>query len=99
MATTGYVPRLVDAFVGELFEELPALLITGPRATGKTTTARRHAATVVRLDAEAEARAFHDDPDAALRALPTPVLLDERALSPAGQTSKAQAGLRIPGST
>jgi predicted AAA+ superfamily ATPase len=82
MGTTHYVPRLADAFVGELFEELPALLITGPRATGKTTTARRHAATVVRLDAEAEARAFHDDPDAALRALPTPVLLDEWQMVP-----------------
>ncbi len=53
------------------------LLITGPRATGKTTTARRHASTVVRLDVEAEAGAFEADPDAALRALPTPALLDE----------------------
>lgn len=27
----------------ELFAQLPALRLTGPRATGKTTTARRHA--------------------------------------------------------
>lgn len=82
MATPEYFPRLADARVSELFAELPALLITGPRATGKTTTARRHARTVVRLDVEAEAKAFQDDPDAALRALPTPVLLDEWQMVP-----------------
>lgn len=60
-----------------LFEELPALLITGPRATGKTTTGRRHATSLVRLDRPAEAAAFHADPDAALRAQTEPVLLDE----------------------
>jgi predicted AAA+ superfamily ATPase len=72
-----YIPRLADARLGELFAELPALLLVGPRATGKTTTARRHARTVVRLDSEAEAGAFRADPDVALRALQTPVLLDE----------------------
>jgi uncharacterized protein len=73
----GYIPRLADARLEELFAELPALLMVGPRATGKTTTARRHARTVVRLDREAEAGAFRADPDVALRALATPVLLDE----------------------
>jgi len=77
VSAAGYVPRLADARLGELFAELPALLIAGPRATGKTTTARRHARTVVRLDSEAEAGAFRADPDVALRALATPVLLDE----------------------
>ena len=51
--------------------------MTGPRATGKTTTAERHANTVVRLDRAAEAVAFEADPDAALRAQSEPVLLDE----------------------
>lgn len=51
--------------------------MTGPRATGKTTTAERHANTVVRLDRAAEAVAFEADPDAALRAQAEPVLLDE----------------------
>lgn len=72
-----YTPRLIDGWLRELFDELPALLITGPRATGKTTTAKRLAATVVRLDREREAGPFRDDPDAALRSLPEPVLLDE----------------------
>ena len=72
-----YTTRLIDAWLRELFDELPALLITGPRAAGKTTTAQRLAATVVRLDQPAEAEPFRDDPDAALRSLPEPVLLDE----------------------
>lgn len=68
---------MMDRRLPALFEELPALLITGPRATGKTTTARRHASSVVRLDRVAEAAAFHADPDAALGAQTEPVLLDE----------------------
>lgn len=52
-------------------------MLVGPRAAGKTTTASRYAATVVRLDEPAEAVAFRADPDAALRGLPEPVLLDE----------------------
>jgi uncharacterized protein len=72
-----YKPRLVDPLITTLLTELPALLLVGPRATGKTTSALRHAATVVRLDREAEAVAFRADPDAALRGLREPVLLDE----------------------
>lgn len=66
-----------DDVLATLIAQLPAVWITGPRATGKTTTAQRHAATVVRLDREAEAAAFRADPDVALRGLPEPVLLDE----------------------
>jgi uncharacterized protein len=75
--SSAYTPRLVDERLSELFRELPAVLVTGPRATGKTTTARHHAATIVRLDRPAEAAAFRADPDAALRAQTEPILLDE----------------------
>lgn len=75
--TAAYIPRLVDRTLADLFSELPAILLTGPRATGKTTTARRMARTVVRLDREPEAVAFRADPDAALAAMAEPVLLDE----------------------
>lgn len=74
---TAYRERAVDRLIGGLLVELPALLLVGPRATGKTTTAARHAATIVRLDRPAEAVAFRADPDAALRGLDEPVLLDE----------------------
>lgn len=76
-AGPGYIARLTDARLGELFTQLPAVLLVGPRAAGKTTSAVRLAKTVVRLDREAEAAAFRADPDAALRVQPEPVLLDE----------------------
>lgn len=78
-----YRPRLVDNLLGRALRELPALLLVGPRAVGKTTTAARHAASVVRLDREAEAVAFRADPDAALRGMKEPVLLDEWQVVPA----------------
>ena len=72
-----YRTRVVDTFLDELLTQLPALLVTGPRAAGKTTTVTRRAETVVRLDREAEAAAFAADPDTALRGLAEPVLFDE----------------------
>ena len=77
MTNNRYRPRLIDPLIAELLGELPAVMVTGPRATGKTTTAQRHAATVIRLDRPAEAAAFRADPDAALAELEEPVLLDE----------------------
>ncbi len=77
-----YLPRLVDRQIDALMAELPAMFITGPRATGKTTTAARRAATIVRLDREAEAVAVRADPDSALRGLREPILLDEWQVVP-----------------
>ncbi len=53
------------------------MMVTGPRAAGKTTSARRLAAEVLRLDQPAVAAAVRADPDAALRRTERPVLLDE----------------------
>lgn len=53
------------------------MLVVGPRATGKTTTVRRYAKSVARPDRPAESAAFIADPDAALRTLAEPALLDE----------------------
>jgi predicted AAA+ superfamily ATPase len=77
-----YLPRLLDSQIEDLFGAFPALMLTGARATGKTTTAGRYARTVVRLDREDEAAAFRADPDAALAALPEPILLDEWQMVP-----------------
>lgn len=79
---SAYLARSLEPLLAGLLRELPALLLVGPRATGKTTTAARFAATVVRLDRPAEAAAFAADPDAALRGLPEPVLLDEWQVVP-----------------
>lgn len=72
-----YLERLVDPWIAEVLASAPMVMITGARASGKTTTALRHAASVVRLDNEREAFPFEADPDAALRDRPEPVLLDE----------------------
>jgi len=68
---------LADAPLAELLTGVSAVLVTGPRATGKTTTARRLAAEVIELDRPGAAAAFIADPDAALRGRAEPCLLDE----------------------
>ncbi len=72
-----YLPRLADLPLDELVAGVPAVLITGPRAAGKTTSARRVAAEVVELDQPGSAATFVADPDAALRGRAEPLLLDE----------------------
>ena len=76
-----YVPRLVDPLLEEYLAELPAVMVVGPRACGKTTTAARLARGVVRLDSD-DAAAFRASPDAALRGRDEPVLLDEWQMVP-----------------
>ncbi|MCL2455781.1 MAG: DUF4143 domain-containing protein [Micrococcales bacterium] len=77
-----YRPRLADGRLAELFEDLPAVSVVGPRACGKTTTASRLVSNVVRLDQESVAQAFREDPDVALRAVGEPVVLDEWQFAP-----------------
>ncbi|MDE0290504.1 MAG: AAA family ATPase [bacterium] len=77
----GYVSRLVDTLLEEYLGELPAVMVVGPRACGKTTTALRLVSSVVRLDSD-EAAAFRASPDAALRGRAEPVLLDEWQMVP-----------------
>jgi uncharacterized protein len=77
MKLMAYRRRLIDGLLDELLDELPGILLVGPRASGKTTTALQRAASVVRLDVPGEAAAFRADPDAILRTMPEPVLLDE----------------------
>ena len=72
-----YLGRLADSAFAALIERFPAVLINGPRSTGKTTTARRFAGSEVRLDRDAEATVFRAEPDSALRGRTEPVLLDE----------------------
>lgn len=71
------VARRLDVTLRHSFGALPAVMLVGPRAAGKTTLAKALASTVVRLDDPAQAAAFQAAPDAALGALAEPVLLDE----------------------
>jgi uncharacterized protein len=72
-----YRSRLLDGLLDELMVDLPAILLVGPRAAGKTTTALQRAASVIRLDVPGEALAFRADPDAIIRGADEPLLLDE----------------------
>jgi uncharacterized protein len=74
---SSYTPRIIDPVLAELISGLPAVLIVGPRAVGKTTTARRLAKSELRLDSPPTAAAVEADPDAAIRGLAAPVLVDE----------------------
>lgn len=61
-----YIDRLVDPLLDDLLAELPAILLSGPRASGKTTTAARRSGTMLRLDDPAVARAVSANVDAAV---------------------------------
>jgi uncharacterized protein len=76
-----YIARIADRLVDDLMENFPAVLLVGPRACGKTTTARRHARTVIQLDRDAEAAVVRADPEGALD-VDRPVLLDEWQVAP-----------------
>ena len=77
MVQRGYRHRLADSVLAERLRKVPAVLLTGPRDCGKTTSATRHVAQVIRLDDPAQARAVRADPDAVLRRAREPVLSDE----------------------
>ena len=72
-----YRARMADSHLADLLADFPAVMITGARAAGKTTTAAKHVARTVRLDEPGVAATYRADPDAALRRSDRPVLLDE----------------------
>ena len=77
MADKTYVRRLADPLFDDYVKGFPAVLVTGPRAAGKTTMCHRSAASVLRLDEPSTASAVSAGPDSILRSSPTPVLVDE----------------------
>lgn len=70
-----YRPRVVDRLLDE-YLGLPAVAIDGPKGVGKTATASRRAATILRLDDPRELALLQADPGR-LAELPRPVLIDE----------------------
>jgi predicted AAA+ superfamily ATPase len=77
-----YQPRIVDAELAQRIASAGAVLIEGPKACGKTETARQHANSVVFLDTDLDARAVLSlDPSLVLDG-PTPRLIDEWQVEP-----------------
>lgn len=71
-----YLPRIADGQLDRLTAGLPAIVIEGPKAAGKTATARRRVASVVSLDDPAEVTLMRSDAERLTR-LTKPVLIDE----------------------
>lgn len=79
---TDYRTRVADDELATLRAAVGAVLIEGPKACGKTETARRQAQTVFELDLDATARASIElNPDF-LFDRPVPILFDEWQVAP-----------------
>ena len=78
-----YLPRIVDAELADLLGAAGAVLVEGPRASGKTATAARAAASEVLLDIDDNARRMIGADPAAVLIGDTPRLIDEWQLEPA----------------
>ncbi len=77
-----YQPRIVDQELNQALQSVGAVVIEGPRACGKTETARQQAQSEVRLDVDARAQqALALDPNLVLDG-PTPRLIDEWQVEP-----------------
>ena len=82
MRLVEYIPRLVDAQMAQAHRTHPVVLVTGARGVGKTTTARRMAASSAFFDDMATLTVFQDNPEAALAQFEEPLLVDEWQLAP-----------------
>ena len=71
-------PRIVERLIGEeLLTTFPAILIVGPRGSGKSTSAATFGRTIVDLSRPGPRRAAGDDPDGLIAAATEPVVIDE----------------------
>jgi len=76
-----YKKRIVDDILDTLMPELPAILLDGPKAVGKTSTAAQRAKTTKRFD-RADERTFAAANPAWITQGERPILLDEWQRSP-----------------
>ncbi|MCL2741165.1 MAG: AAA family ATPase, partial [Oscillospiraceae bacterium] len=75
-----YIKRDIDASVLEAIKSYSAVMITGPRQVGKTTTLRRlsgEGARFVSLDNKENRLLAMNDPETFLSLHPPPVIIDE----------------------
>ena len=78
-----YQPRVVDAELTNMLASAGAVVVEGPKACGKTETARQAAASEVLLDVDEAAQATAAVAPSALLNGPTPRLIDEWQTVPA----------------
>ncbi|AKU14881.1 ATP-binding protein [Luteipulveratus mongoliensis] len=71
-----YARRIIDDELDDLFAQIAAIAIDGPKAVGKTTTAEQHVDGLLKLDAKSNREAIQADPELALRRV-RPLLIDE----------------------
>ncbi len=71
-----YLRRIIDDELDELFSQVPAIAIDGPKAVGKTTTAEQRVTDLLKLDSRASRTAIQADPEL-VRARARPLLIDE----------------------
>lgn len=72
----------MDPLLRGLLADFAAVLVLGPRASGKTTTAARMAKTIFRLDRAGDVAALSADAEDVLSESAKPVLIDEWQLLP-----------------
>lgn len=77
-----YLPRIVDAQVTAGLRAMPAVVLEGPRACGKTSTGRQHSRSEVMFGSTPSARLAAQIDPAGLLAGAEPRLLDEWQLAP-----------------
>lgn len=77
-----YLSRVVDSEVARALRSVPAVVLEGARACGKTSTGRRHARSEVMFAGDGGARLAAQLDPAGLLAGPEPRLLDEWQLAP-----------------
>lgn len=74
-----YLARHLDASLRGAIGSAPVVILEGPRGAGKTTSARRQAASTIMLPRDLEQ--LRADTEGYLRSLPPPVLVDEWQLA------------------
>lgn len=85
MTGSEYLPRSLERVLRRVSKEFPAVVVTGPRQSGKTTLLRQvflPKARYVSLELPDVAASAHADPRGFLAAYPPPVVLDEIQCAP-----------------
>ena len=82
LAPDGYRPRVVDEELRTALRVMPAVVVEGPRACGKTWTGRRFAGSAVFVDETVDSSLAAGMSAAALLDGPVPRLVDEWQLAP-----------------